>query len=323
MSEIVIEVDGLWKIFRDFWLRPRVKALRGIDLQVEKGEVFGLLGPNGSGKSTTIQILLGLQFPTRGKVSILGTSPGSVECKKRIGYLPEDSVFYPFLTGREMLTLCARLSQVPISDRETRVEALLEMVGLTTAADREIGDYSKGMQRRIGVAQALIHDPDLIILDEPTNGLDPIGVRQVKDWICALQKRGKTILITSHLLSDVEEVCDRVSILYGGKVQAEGAVKEILEHQDQSRWITATPNQDQREKLHGAFEEQGIKILSMESSRRSLEDKFLETVQSARKEGEQTEGAEYGGQLPDFLSSSDNLSGPNNLSGPDGPEDPS
>ena len=301
MSETVIEVSGLWKIFRDFWLRPRVKALKGIDLQVRKGEVFGLLGPNGSGKSTTIQILLGLQFPTEGSVSILNTPPGSVECKKRIGYLPEDSVFYPFLTGREMLILCARLSQVAASDRNSRVEALLEMVGLTSAADREIGDYSKGMQRRIGIAQALIHDPDLIILDEPTNGLDPIGVRQVKDWIRGLKARGKTILITSHLLADVEEVCDRVSILYGGKVQDDGAVQDILEHQNRSQWLTSSPNGGQREKLDLAFKEEGVEVFSVESSRRRLEDKLLETVESARIEGEETEGAEYGGQLPAFL----------------------
>jgi ABC-2 type transport system ATP-binding protein len=302
MSKTVIEVDGLWKIFRDFWLRPRVKALKGIDLRVHEGEVFGLLGPNGSGKSTTIQILLGLQFPSQGQVSVLGSAPGSVECKKRIGYLPEDSVFYPFLTGREMLTLCARLSQVPATERESRVDALLEMVGLGAAADREIGDYSKGMQRRIGVAQALIHDPDLVILDEPTNGLDPIGVRQVKDWIRGLKKRGKTILITSHLLADVEEVCDRVSILYGGNVQDEGRVQEILENQDRSQWLTQSPSEDQRKELAKAFAEQGVEVYSVDSSRRSLEDKFLETVESAREVGQETEGAEFGGQLPDFLS---------------------
>ena len=302
MSNTVIQVDGLWKVFRDFWLRPRVHALRGIDLRVNEGEVFGFLGPNGSGKSTTIQILLGLQFPTRGKVSVLGSDPGSVECKKRIGYLPEDSVFYPFLTGREMLTLCARLSHVPASERDHRVEELLDMVGLGAAADREIGDYSKGMQRRIGVAQALIHDPDLVILDEPTNGLDPIGVRQVKDWIRGLKKRGKTILITSHLLADVEEVCDRVSILYGGKVQDEGDVQQILEHQDRSEWLTQSPGKNQRQALEKAFADQGVEIYSVDSSRRSLEDKFLETVHSARADGQETEGAEYGGQLPSFLS---------------------
>lgn len=302
MSNTVIQVDGLWKVFRDFWLRPRVHALRGIDLRVNEGEVFGFLGPNGSGKSTTIQILLGLQFPTRGKVSVLGSDPGSVECKKRIGYLPEDSVFYPFLTGREMLTLCARLSHVPASERDHRVEELLDMVGLGAAADREIGDYSKGMQRRIGVAQALIHDPDLVILDEPTNGLDPIGVRQVKDWIRGLKKRGKTILITSHLLADVEEVCDRVSILYGGKVQDEGDVQQILEHQDRSEWLTQSPGKIQRQALEKAFADQGVEIYSVDSSRRSLEDKFLETVHSARADGQETEGAEYGGQLPSFLS---------------------
>lgn len=301
MSESVIEVEGLWKIFRDFWLRPRVRALKGIDLTVRQGEIFGLLGPNGSGKSTTIQILLGLQFPSRGKVSVLGKAPGSTDCKRRIGYLPEDSVFYPFLTGREMLHLCARLSQVENRCREERVEQLLEMVGLKAAADREIGDYSKGMQRRIGVAQALIHDPDLIILDEPTNGLDPIGVRQVKDWIQSLKERGKTILITSHLLADVEEVCDRVSILYGGKVQDEGAVKEILEFDDRAQWITSKPEAEDQQEIDQFLESKGVEVYSVDSSRMSLEDKFLEAVEAARNEGEETEGAEYGGRLPGFL----------------------
>ncbi|HCW45663.1 MAG: ABC transporter ATP-binding protein [Planctomycetia bacterium] len=301
MSESVIEVSGLWKVFRDFWMRPRVEAIRGIDLKIQKGEVFGLLGPNGSGKSTTIQVLLGLLFPTRGEVKVLGGNPGSSESKKRIGYLPEDSVFYPFLTGREMLNLCARLSQVPEDCRKSRVEELLRMVGLTAAADREIGDYSKGMQRRIGVAQALIHDPELIILDEPTNGLDPIGVRQVKDWIRGLQKRGKTILITSHLLADVEEVCDRVSILYGGKVQDEGEVEDILEHQNQSQWITTTPKEDQVSVIRECFRDQGVEVISLNGSRRSLEEKFLETVKMARSDGEVTAGAEEGGQLPSFL----------------------
>ena len=175
------------------------------------------------------------------------------------------------------------------------------MVGLREAADREIGDYSKGMQRRIGIAQALIHDPDLIILDEPTNGLDPLGVRQVKDWIEGLRARGKTILISSHLLADVEQVCDRVSILYGGKVQAEGAVEEILERDDRTIWITSRADAEALDSAKKHLREQGLDVISVKPGSKSLEEKFLETVEEARERGETTAGAEPGGGLPVFL----------------------
>ncbi len=305
MATEIIRVKKLRKVFRDFWLRAKVEALSGVDLSIRSGEVYGLLGPNGSGKSTTIQILLGLIFPTSGEVEVLGTVPGTPESKNRIGYLPEDSVFYPFLSGREMLDLSARLSRVADSDRVERIEALLEMVGLQEAADREIGDYSKGMQRRIGIAQALIHDPDLIILDEPTNGLDPLGVREVKDWIKGLRDRGKTILISSHLLADVEQVCDRVSILYGGKVQAEGAVEEILERDDRTHWITSRPESEILAAASNRLREDGIEIISMKPGSKSLEEKFLETVEQARERGDTTPGAQAGGGLPVFLGGDD------------------
>ena len=301
MAPPVIRVKGLRKVFRDFWLRARVEALSGVDLTIRAGEVYGLLGPNGSGKSTTIQILLGLIFPTAGEVEVLGSPPGTPESKSRIGYLPEDSVFYPFLSGREMLDLSARLCRVPDANRKERIEELLHMVGLREAADREIGDYSKGMQRRIGIAQALIHDPDLIILDEPTNGLDPLGVRQVKDWIEGLRARGKTILISSHLLADVEQVCDRVSILYGGKVQAEGAVEEILERDDRTIWITSRADAEALDSAKKHLREQGLDVISVKPGSKSLEEKFLETVEEARERGETTAGAEPGGGLPVFL----------------------
>ena len=297
----VIRVRGLRKVFRDFWLRPRVEALREVDLTIYSGEVFGLLGPNGSGKSTTIQILLGLLFPSKGEVSVLGKPPGTAEIKNRIGYLPEDSVFYPFLTGWEMLDLSASLAKVPRSQRKGRIGDLLEMVGLQGAGDREIGDYSKGMQRRIGIAQALIHDPEILILDEPTNGLDPLGVREMKDWIGELRQRGKTILISSHLLADVEQVCDRVSILYGGKVQTSGSIEEILARDDRALWVTSNPGDEILAEARRQIEKSGIEVVSMGPGTRSLEDKFLETVEEARESGEKTTGAGIGGKLPAFL----------------------
>ncbi|MDE0959658.1 MAG: ABC transporter ATP-binding protein [Planctomycetota bacterium] len=300
----VIRVRGLRKVFRDFWLRPRVEALREVDLTIYSGEVFGLLGPNGSGKSTTIQILLGLLFPSAGEVSVLGKPPATAEIKNRIGYLPEDSVFYPFLTGREMLDLSASLAKVADSQRKGRIEDLLEMVGLQDAGDREIGDYSKGMQRRIGIAQALIHDPEILILDEPTNGLDPLGVREMKDWIGALRQRGKTVLISSHLLADVEQICDRVSILYGGKVQTTGSIEQILARDDRTLWVTSNPGEDLLAEARRQIEKSGIEVVSMGPGSRSLEDKFLETVEAARESGEKTTGAGIGAKLPAFIGQS-------------------
>jgi len=304
----VIQVRGLCKTFRDFWLRPRVEALRGIDLSIQSGEVYGLLGPNGSGKSTTIQILLGLLFPSAGSVSVLGTPPGTPQSKNRIGYLPEDSVFYPFLTGAEMLDLSASLGRVPARERKGRISDLLEMVGLQDAAHREIGDYSKGMQRRIGIAQALIHDPEILILDEPTNGLDPLGVRQVKDWIVSLRNLGKTVLISSHLLAEVEQVCDRVSILYGGKVQSSGSIEQILARDDRTLWTTSRPDEAVLATVRQNFEEAGVEVISVGPGSRSLEEMFLETVEEARDSGETTSGAGMGGQLPAFLGGSEGRS---------------
>ena len=184
-------------------------------------------GPNGSGKSTTVKLLLGLLYPTRGHIEVFGHSPRHVQTKSRIGYLPEESYLYRYLNSRETLDFFGNLFHLPKGERNNRAEQLLEMVGLGKTQTRAVGEFSKGMQRRIGLAQALINDPDLVILDEPTAGLDPIGCREVKDLILALARRGKTVILSSHLLSDVEDVCDRVVIYYGGKIQADGHVEGI------------------------------------------------------------------------------------------------
>src|SRR3989440_3683918 len=243
-NEVVVSVRGLTKVFKDFWNRPKARAVDNVDFEVRRGEVFGLLGPNGSGKSTTVKLILGLLYPTKGQIEVFGHSPRHVATKARIGYLPEESYLYRYLNSRETLDFFGNLFHLDKRDRASRAEQLLEMVGLGQTRSRAIGEFSKGMQRRIGLAQALINDPDLVILDEPTSGLDPIGCREVKDLIVALARRGKTIILSSHLLSDVEDVCDRVVIYYGGKIQAMGTLGELLATPDAIRITTpALPRQ--------------------------------------------------------------------------------
>lgn len=298
----VIECRGLTKVFKDFWMRPRVTAVDGIDLVVEPHQVFGLLGPNGSGKSTTIKMLLGLLFPTKGRIAIFGKLPTDVETKTRIGYLPEESYLYRFLNARETLDFYGRIFNLNRRERNKRIDMLLEMVGLEGVQRRPVGEYSKGMQRRIGLAQALINDPDLLILDEPTTGLDPLGTRQIKDLILALKQRGKTVLLCSHLLADVEDVCDRVTVLYGGKVRALGTIDELLSVSDSTQIETERLDPALLEKVRVLLEQEGQrKIHKIETPRRKLEALFLEIVQKALSEGAVTSGARTGGAVAPFL----------------------
>ena len=213
---IVIETQNLTKIYRDFWGRQKVRALNALDLEVRKGEIFGLLGPNGSGKSTTIKLLLGLLFPTSGRAVVFGENSTEVTKNERIGYLPEESYLYKFLTAEETLDFYGRLFDMPAKLRKERVQSLIQQVGLSHAKRRQLREYSKGMTRRIGLAQALINDPELVLLDEPTSGLDPLGTREMKDMILKLRDQGKTVVMCSHLLGDVQDVCDRIAILYQG-----------------------------------------------------------------------------------------------------------
>ena len=221
-NDYVVEAVGLTKIFKDFWNREKARAVNGIDFTVKKGQVFGLLGPNGSGKSTTVKMILGLLYPTRGVLKVFGEDPQNVEIKSRIGYLPEETYLYRYLTAMETLDFYGALFGLSPKMRRERSEQLLNMVGLAHAFNRRVGEFSKGMARRIGLAQALVNDPDLVILDEPTSGLDPIGCREVKDVIRLLASRGKTVILCSHLLADVQDVCDDMLVLYGGKVRANG-----------------------------------------------------------------------------------------------------
>lgn len=298
----VIETLGLNKVFKDFWLRPRVVAVDALDLQVRPHEVYGLLGPNGSGKSTTIKIILGLLFPTKGRVAVFGKLPTDVHVKRRIGYLPEESYLYRFLNARETLDYYGRLFGLDRRSRSKRIDMLLEMVGLEAVQRRPVGEYSKGMQRRIGLAQALINDPDLLILDEPTTGLDPIGTRQIKDLILELRRRGKTILLSSHLLDDVEDVCDRLCILYGGKKRAEGTTAELLTLSDSTVIETDTLRAGTLEKIERLIEqEEGKAIRKVEAPRQKLESLFLNIVHQAQAEGIHTAGARLGGPVAGFL----------------------
>jgi ABC-2 type transport system ATP-binding protein len=215
-GETIIETRALTKVYRDFWGRQKVRALKALDLEIKQGEVFGLLGPNGSGKTTTIKLVLGLLFPTEGQVLVFGKDATDVAKNKRIGYLPEESYLYRFLNAEETLDFYGRLFDIPHRELRERVDRLIRMVGLQRARKRQLKEYSKGMTRRIGLAQALINEPELILLDEPTTGLDPIGTREMKDMILRLRDEGKTVVMCSHLLADVQDVCDRIAILYQG-----------------------------------------------------------------------------------------------------------
>src|SRR5512137_1341004 len=278
-QDAVVSVRGLTKVFKDFWNRPKARAVDQVDFEVRRGEVFGLLGPNGSGKSTTVKLLLVLLNPTKGHIEVFGHSPRHVATKARIGYLPEESYLYRYLNSRETLDFFGNLFHLSKSDRDNRSEQLLEMVGLSQTRMRAVGEFSKGMQRRIGLAQALINDPDLVILDEPTSGLDPIGCREVKDVILALARRGKTVILSSHLLADVEDVCDRVVIYYGGKVQAMGTLKELLATPDVVRITAPVLPRETLDRVLGLIrQEVGEQRVRLDTPTQNLESYFLGVV---------------------------------------------
>ncbi|MCE5340193.1 MAG: ABC transporter ATP-binding protein [Planctomycetaceae bacterium] len=286
----VIEVISLTKIFADWWGRSRVIAVNDVNLTVKNNQVFGLLGPNGSGKTTMIKMLLGLLHPTKGRTFVLGGDSKDPRINSQIGFLPEESYLYPYLNARETLDFYGRLFGLNSRVRKARIEVLLEMVGLSGMASRPVGTFSKGMARRIGLAQALINDPKLLILDEPTSGLDPIGTRQIKDLIIELARRGKTILLSSHLLADAEEVCDRVAILYGGIVQKEGSIEELLEEKDKTQITTSVLTDRTIEQIRIMVEKEGGEI-EIKPPMQKLESYFINIVSQAQKAKKYTSGA--------------------------------
>ena len=301
-TETVISAQGLTKVFKDFWGRSKARAVSGIDFEVKRGEVFGLLGPNGSGKSTTVKMLLGLLYPTKGRISVFGHSPRHVQTKARLGYLPEESYLYRYLNSEETVDFFGSLFHIESKERRERAEQLIQMVGLENARRRHVGEFSKGMQRRIGLAQALINDPDLVILDEPTSGLDPIGCREIKDLILTLAERGKTVILSSHLLSDVEDVCDRAMILYGGKVQAIGTMKELLSNRNATRITSPALSRETMDKVLTLIrEDTQSQEVHVDNPTENLESLFLNIVEQARQRESETSGATSGHQVADYL----------------------
>lgn len=298
----VVVVRGVTKVFKDIWGRPKARAVDGVDFEIRRGEVFGLLGPNGSGKSTTIKILLGLLYQSSGYVEVLGRSPRDIATKERIGYLPEESYLYRYLTAAETLNFYGRVFALSAEERRLRTEQLLAMVGLKGTGTRRVGEFSKGMQRRLGLAQALINDPELIILDEPTAGLDPVGCREVKDVLQALARRGKTIILSSHLLADVEDVCDRVVIYYGGRIQSSGPLRELLAKPDSLRFTTPALSRPLVEEVLAVMRREAApEAVRVETPMQNLESFFISVVSRARANAQDTSGATAGNRVAAYL----------------------
>ena len=277
-GEVIVEARNLSKIYRDFWGRSKKVALKPLDLEIRRGEIFGLLGPNGSGKTTTMKLLLGLIFPTSGEAIVFGKDATDVSKNDRIGYLPEESYLYKFLDAEETLDFYGRLFDMPPEERKRRADALIEMVGLSRDKKRQLREYSKGMTRRIGVAQALINDPELVLLDEPTSGLDPIGTREMKDLIIDLKERGKTVILCSHLLADVEDVCDRIAVLHQGELKELGRVDELLRVTDITQIRSSGLPPAAHEEIRAIIERHGGVDIEIGSPKTTMEDLFLEIV---------------------------------------------
>jgi len=280
-SEVVIETRNLTKVYRDFWGRRKVMALKALDLEIRRGEIFGLLGPNGSGKTTTVKLLLGLLFPTSGQPLVFGRDAAEVTKNERIGYLPEESYLYRFLNAEETLDFYGRLFNMSRAVRRQRAADLIDTVGLGWAKRRQLKEYSKGMVRRIGLAQALINDPELIILDEPTTGLDPIGTREMKDLILRLRDEGKTVLMCSHLLADVQDVCDRIAILYQGELKELGRVDDLLKVQDVTEIRSNGLSLDAQKEIEDVIKRDGAELQYIGNPTTTLEELFLRIIRES------------------------------------------
>ncbi len=290
---VVIETQNLTKIYNDFWGRQKVRALNALDLEIRKGEIFGLLGPNGSGKSTTIKLLLGLLFPTRGRALVFGEEATEVTKNERIGYLPEESYLYKYLTAEETLDFYGRLFDMPADVRKQRSAELIEQVGLGHAKRRQLKEYSKGMTRRIGLASALVNDPELVLLDEPTSGLDPLGTREMKDMIIKLRDEGKTVVMCSHLLADVQDVCDRIAILYQGDLKELGRVDDLLKVTEETQIRAKGLSPAAQEEIRQVIAKHGGEGVTVENPKSTLEELFLGIVRESQdRPGMRSAGAD-------------------------------
>jgi len=279
--DVVIATQNLSKVYRDFWGRQKVRALKALDMEVRRGEIFGLLGPNGSGKTTTIKLLLGLLFPTSGQALVFGRDATDVAKNERIGYLPEESYLYRFLNAEEALDFYGRLFDIPRAVRRQRTFDLIELVGLDRDRRRQLKEYSKGMVRRIGLAQALINDPELILLDEPTTGLDPIGTREMKDLLLKLRDEGKTILMCSHLLADVQDVCDRIAILHEGELKKLGRVDSLLKVRELTEIRASGLSREAEDEIRQVIRRHKGELISMGNPTTTLEELFLKIIRES------------------------------------------
>jgi len=281
-----VAVHGLTKIFSvPFHPTRRVVAVQHLNLRIEPGEVYGLLGPNGSGKSTTLKIILGLVSATRGRTEIFGCDSRLVESRVAVGFLPENPYFYKFLSGEETLRFFGRLCGLSGASLNNRINELLDLVGLDKARKRRLGTYSKGMLQRIGLAQALIHNPRLVVLDEPTAGVDPAGSREIRDLILDLKRRGITVLLSSHLLAQAQEICDRVGILANGLLVREGHLQELIAIENQIELIIADASDDLLTQIESVINRSDAKLIEQRKSTTTLERLFLEATRSQNAPG--------------------------------------
>ncbi|MEI7436852.1 MAG: ABC transporter ATP-binding protein [bacterium] len=304
ISTAVVSVRNLTRTFRDFWGRPVSLALRGISFEIRAGEIFGLLGPNGSGKSTTLKAILGLLRPSSGNVQVFGRATDDRTVRERTGYLPEESYLYRHLTPRELLRFFADLQGLTRTTACDRIGQLLDMTGLTHAADRPVSEFSKGMARRVALAQALLGDPDLLLLDEPTSGLDPLGCRQVKDLILTLARRGTTVLVSSHRMADMQDVCDRVAILLHGRITVTGAVNELLRLDHTCRLTFPEPAPDDLAAIQKLIHTYSGADAALDYPACTLENFFVETVVKADNSETNPSGSRPMAALAPFLQGS-------------------
>lgn len=282
MNNSAVRTEGLTKVYKDFWRRKSVSALTNLNITIERGEIFGLLGPNGSGKTTTVKLLLGLLFPTSGKSWLLGYSSVDLKVKGKIGFLPEESYLYKFLNAEEILDFYGKLFDIPKTERKSRIDKLIHDVGLNPYRKRPLSQYSKGMLRRIGLAQAIINDPDLVILDEPTSGLDPIASREIKDLILDFKRQGKTIVLCSHLLADVQNICDRIAILNKGVLQVMGNVRELLSQKDVIEFVVKNLSDNDIQAVETFIKSRSGDVLSINHPVSTLEELFLTIIQQSK-----------------------------------------